>query len=441
MTTSIEILKGLGANLRHLGRVEAGRRILALLSLGLLAQECSKNAWDSLQLRARYEQTPANLGHDLYDIADAVEQAFPDLLGAWTGALVADLAQAGPSLPGLIGVAGRIIEQARTSVDPVDLFDATIAEFSQGAPAGDFEMQRSVAQLVAELLAPAPDQSVVDPRCGLGALLSEVARKAPGSIMTGQEPNLVAAALTRLRLHFLGIAADIRAADALWSPDTLSGSYDYAVCAPPIAAKLTPAERTPLEDRFRLTRPLLRSETAYLLHCASALRPGGRAVVLMPIGFLFRAQDEEVRRRLIQTRRIEGVVSLPTGVVPWTEIAFAAIVMRAANEGPDHIRLIDGERLDVRTHRGAERLTATHIEELMSRYHGPESAETAHVESARLLEDGVNLRPQRWLQAAGEEQIDVGNIYGVAQRAEQEAAELLKQLDSLAVLSRLMQGR
>lgn len=441
MTTSVEILKGLSAQLRHLGRIETGRRILALLSLGLLTQERSKSAWDALQLRARHQQAPIGFGPDLYDIADAVEQTFPELRGAWTEALIADLAQAGPSLPGLIGIAGSIIEQTRTSVDPADLFDAIIAEFSQGAPTGDFELQRPLAQLVAELLAPAPDRSVVDPRCGLGALLSEVARKAPGSAMAGQEPNLVGAALTRLRLHFMGITADIQAADALSSPGSLNEPYDYAVCAPPIAIKLTPAEQTQLEDAFRLSRPLLRSETAYLLHCANALRPGGRAVVLMPIGFLFRAQDEEVRRRLIQTKRIEGVVSLPTGVVPWTEIAFAAVVMRAANEGPDRIRLVDGERLDVRTHRGAERLTSIHIEELMSRYHGSESAEAAHVESARLLDDGVNLRPQRWLQAADEDQVDVGKIYGVAQRAELEAAELLKQLDSLAVLSRLMQGR
>lgn len=440
MTISAEILKGLGNQLRHLGRVESGRRILALLALGLLAQRHHKSSWDSLLLRARYQQAPDGLNRDLYDIADAVEQALPRLHGALTGALVPDLAQAGVSLPGLIGIAGELIEQASGS-SPADLFNATIAEFSQGAPAGDFETQRPIAQLVAELLAPQPDRSVFDPRCGLGALLAEVARKSPHSTMEGQDLNPVTAALARLRLHFMGVAADIRLADALSGRHPLANAYDYAVCAPPIAVKLTASERTPLENAFGLARPLLRSETAYLLHCANSLRAEGRAVVLMPIGFLFRGQDEEVRSRLLKARQIEGVVSLPTGVVPWTEIAFAAVILRAANEGPDRIRLIDGERLDVRTHRGAERLTSTHIEDLLSRYHGPEGPEAAHVEIGKLLEEDVNLRPQRWLQATEEEEIDVGATYKAALQAEQEATALLKELDSVAVLARLMRGR
>ena len=62
------------------------------------------------------------------------------------------------------------------------------------------------------------------------------------------------------------------------------------------------------------------------------LRPGGRAVVALPEGPLFRlGSDKQVRKTLMSEFSIDSVVSLPAGAfAPWTGIAASLVVFRRA---------------------------------------------------------------------------------------------------------------
>ena len=73
------------------------------------------------------------------------------------------------------------------------------------------------------------------------------------------------------------------------------------------------------------------SENLFLQHSVRSLRPGGRAVVAVPPGLLFRGgADYELRRWLLTEYRVDLVLRLPTGSLGRTAIAPNLIVVRRA---------------------------------------------------------------------------------------------------------------
>src|SRR5262249_57570994 len=71
-------------------------------------------------------------------------------------------------------------------------------------------------------------------------------------------------------------------------------------------------------------------ENLFLQHVMANLRPGGRAVIALPEGTLFRTgPDRQVRKTLLSEFRVDGVVSLPEGAfAPYTSIPSSLVVFR-----------------------------------------------------------------------------------------------------------------
>ena len=207
-------------------------------------------------------------------------------------------------LPNLVRLASSLAKEQKTA-DPgafTALFEAGLAEMSQGAAISAIATSPSLARLIVDLSDLEGSMSVLDPTCGLGTSLAHAARRHPEAALFGQEVNALLAALTRLRLHLLGVRCEIRVGDALsataqaFAPRT----FDRVICDPPIGARIPKAQQKQLASRHRLTAHTLRAETLCLLHCLEALPVGGRAVVLMPVGCLIRPTDKEVRTLLLE---------------------------------------------------------------------------------------------------------------------------------------------
>lgn len=78
------------------------------------------------------------------------------------------------------------------------------------------------------------------------------------------------------------------------------------------------------------------SEGLFIQHIAASLRPGGRAVVALPAGFLFSAGSEKrVRKMLLEEFRVEGVIGLPANLFkPYTSIESGLLVFRRERPAP-----------------------------------------------------------------------------------------------------------
>lgn len=449
MTPSTKVLGSawnLMNSLRSYDRFSSGRRVAALAAIGFLASQGAiedpqvEETWTDFRNRAIHYGDAQSLEILLQQLSQQIEDQNPGLGRCFSSILTPDILQLGGALPQFVALATANIEPFTRAVDGAfgEWFDVVLDLSGQGRQIGEVTTSRSLARLMANLLDPRPQDAVLDPTCGLGATLIEVALKAPGAKLYGQEVDALSAALATLRLYLLGLSPDIILGDALRAPAQWPGHatrFDRVICDPPFNLSLHGRMDGPLMERFgHLSTG--RTEAFFIQHCLDNLAPGGRAVVLLPLGFLARGGGEaSYRTELIERGRVEGVVALPGGVIPWTELPIALLVLRGHNEPGTEIRLVDASYLKSLGKRASERLGATQITEIMAFYAGPPHAErSCAVSPDEVLKRHADLQPQHWFAVADDEPIDLGVLYDQALDAEARADAAKVDLDARLAL-------
>jgi type I restriction enzyme M protein len=88
-----------------------------------------------------------------------------------------------------------------------------------------------------------------------------------------------------------------------------------------------------------------KTELLFLALFLKLLRPGGRAAVIVPDGVLFGSSKahKELRRMLVEDQRLDGIVSLPSGVFrPYAGVSTAILLFTKTNSGgTEHVWFYD----------------------------------------------------------------------------------------------------
>ncbi len=433
------MVKTFVGRLRAFDRFSAGRRLVSLTALWVLAgstTQGTKLLQDSRNLTVHYGDT-GRIKSVLYDISSFVESNNPDIAGVFSSALTPDILETGGSLPELFSLAVNIAA-AFPSNSPGGLgawFDAVLDEISHGPNIGEVTTPKSIARLMALLARPSPGAQVLDPSCGLGATLVEMASLAPGAQLHGQDSSGLAAALSRLRLYLLGLEGDIVLADSLRAPARWRSGvkrFDAIICDPPVGMSMVSASDPAFVQRFGEMRTQ-RHEALFVEHCLQHLLPTGRAVLLMQSGFLSRRGGEAFYRAgLLSRGLVEGVISLPSGVIPWTELPFSLLILRGAGEPNTPVALVDAAYLRRAGRRAGERLNHDAVREIYELYRGSTNSQcSGKVAAAAILASGADLQPRRWLISDRTADLDLNDLYARARVAEAEAADARERLDEL----------
>ena len=213
----------------------------------------------------------------------------------------------------------------------------------QGKLIGEFTTPDYVAALMLELVNPEPGDKVYDPCFGFGELLVGAARRLRVAARTasprvwagirqagifGIEINRLSYAVGLCRILLAGIdRPGLELSDALERPlphSRAGDGFDCIMAVPPwgMRASRTPAAQFPFPNR--------NSETLFLQHVMANMRHGGRAVVALPDGPLYRhGSDRRMRKALLSEYSVDAVVSLPAGdLAPWTGIPVNLVVFR-----------------------------------------------------------------------------------------------------------------
>ena len=199
-----------------------------------------------------------------------------------------------------------------------------------GHTAQEFYTNRTLVHLMVQLLDPQPGESIYDPTCGTGGMLisalAEVKRKG-GEHRTlrlyGQERNHMTASIARMNLVLHGVEdSEIARGDTLASPafsehDSLR-RFDVVLANPPYSIKQWNREAwqsDPWGRNFLGTPPQGRADYAFFQHILRSMDPAnGRCAVLFPHGVLFRKEEAELRRRLLEADLVECVLGLGPGL-------------------------------------------------------------------------------------------------------------------------------
>jgi type I restriction enzyme M protein len=314
------------------------------------------------------------VGRALLNAFRAIEAANPERLsGAFGNASWTDKAQMpDETLKNLIEhFSKQTLSLAAVPEDELgNGYEYLIKQFADdsGHTAQEFYTNRTLVHLMTQMLEPKPGERIYDPTVGTGGMLisalAEVKRRG-GDTRTlglyGQELIHITAAIARMNLVLHGVEDfDIVAGNTLSNPAFIERdrlrTFDLVLANPPYSIKKWNREAwqsDPWGRNFLGTPPMGRADYAFFQHILKSLDPKtGRCAILFPHGVLFRNEEAEMRRKLVQMDLLECVLGLGPNLFYNSPMEACVVICRtqklAARQGKvlfiDAIREVSRER-------------------------------------------------------------------------------------------------
>ena len=207
-------------------------------------------------------------------------------------------------------------------------YEYLIGKFADdaGHTAQEFYTNRTVVELMAEILQLQPHESIYDPTCGSGGMLikSLTYLKNKGEEwrdvkVFGQEINAGTSAIARMNLYLHGIHDfSIVNDDTLENPAFIKNGriqqFDVVLANPPYSIKTWNREKFEHDKwgrNFLGTPPQARADYAFIQHILASMdEKNGRCAVLLPHGVLNRNEEAEMRKRHIESDNIDAIIGL-----------------------------------------------------------------------------------------------------------------------------------
>lgn len=233
-----------------------------------------------------------------------------------------------------------------------DLYEYMLGKIATAGQNGQFRTPRHIIQLMVEMTAPQPGDIICDPACGTAGFLI-----AAGEHLRERHPEMLRDDKQRAHFHheafhgfdfdntMLRIGSmnmllhgvenpDIRYRDSLAQDHSgEEESYTLVLANPPFAGSLD--FETTAEDLLQVVKTK-KTELLFLALFMRLLKPGGRAAVIVPEGVLFGSSNahKALRRMVIEDQKVDGVISLPSGVFrPYAGVSTAIFLFTKTNSG------------------------------------------------------------------------------------------------------------
>jgi SAM-dependent methyltransferase len=222
--------------------------------------------------------------------------------------VLSELEHRGPAEPaGLVRDLAELVREYGWQ----ETLDALIGRYAQ-AVSRTSALPAPVAELMASLAA--PDGAVVfDPAMGSGGLLVAAADHGAARLV-GQDVDRMMVRLAALRLGAGEVA--LAYGDPLREDGFPGLRADVVLCHPPFGVQDWGYDELAGDPRWEYgTPPRPESELAWVQHALARLRPGGRAVLLLPPAVASRPSGRRVRAELVRRGAVRAVIALPAGAV------------------------------------------------------------------------------------------------------------------------------
>jgi type I restriction system adenine methylase HsdM len=310
-----------------------------------------------------------------------------------------------------------------------ELFDFIILKFSElsGKSYTDMTTPKEVNLLISKLLdfkETEDNISLYDPTCGIGNSFISIAENYKNNFnFYGQElvDELVGIAKMNLIVH--GIESfEILDGDVLNNPKFLENEnqlkkFDYVISNPPFGIKnWNKNNEFDIFNRWNLNTGFPsnnNADFAFILHVIESLKKGGKAIVIIPHGVLFRGGTElNIRKYLIEMGYLKGIIGLPSKLYFGTGIPSCLMVLEnTENIVNDGIFFIDASSEFVKDN-FTNKLTVDGINKIIDTWANqilvPEFSR--FISKEEIIENDYNLNIPRYLSNIENFQIPEGSI-------------------------------
>jgi type I restriction enzyme M protein len=267
--------------------------------------------------------------------------------------------------PSLLVEAVNLIDQMEISQQNQDvqgdLYEYLLGHLSIAGRNGQFRTPRHIIRMMVQMLDPKPKERIGDLAAGTGGFLinahQHILEKATSKDILeydadGMAHHLIGdqlqddarkfmkgkknlrgfdndSGMTMLRIGSMNLMLHGIQEPQFFYMDTLSkgyegaGEYDVILMNPPFKGAVDKGDVHP-----DLPSDTTKSELLFLHLILRALDMGGRAAVIVPDGVLFGSSRAhvELRKRIIEENRLDGVVSMPSGVFkPYAGVSTAVL--------------------------------------------------------------------------------------------------------------------
>jgi type I restriction enzyme M protein len=306
-----------------------------------------------------------------------------------------------------------------------------------------------------EMLDVQPGESVYDPTCGSGGmLLSCIAhlrnqtKEWRNVKLYGQERNLMTSSIARMNCFLHGIEDfRIERGDTLAEPKLVEGDrlqrFDVVLANPPYSIKQWNREAFAADPWGRNVfgvPPQGRADYAFQQHILASLKgisgartltpspspsgrgvvekPSGRCAVLWPHGVLFRQEEAEMRRKLIEADLIECVLGLGPNLFYNSPMEACVVVCRAQKPKARRGKILFINAVnEVTRERAQSFLTDEHLQRVVRAYQDfkgePGFTRVVPIEEIRAKEGNLSIP----LYVGGETQAQTDAAAGTATTA------------------------
>ena len=254
-----------------------------------------------------------------------------------------------------------------------------------GHTAQEFYTNRTLVHLMTLMLEPKPGESIYDPTCGTGGMLLSAAvelrrqgKEHRSLRLYGQELNLMTSAIARMNLFLHGIEDfEIERGNTLSDPKFVEGDdlrrFDVVLANPPYSISQwnrTLFSADPWGRNIWGTPPQGRADYAFFQHIACSLKPEtGRCAILFPHGVLFRNEEQEMRRKLVESDLIECVLGLGPGLFYNSPMEAAVVLCRTRKPAERAGRVLFINAInEYSREQGQSFLRRPHVEKILAAY-------------------------------------------------------------------------
>lgn len=242
-----------------------------------------------------------------------------------------------------------------------DLYEYLLGKLNTAGQNGQFRTPRHIIRMMVNMRDPRPGERICDPAAGTCGFLVNAWQHLlethtdprditydeegyphglTGSRLTKEEYEFSQtkaltgfdsdSGMTMLRIGSMnlmlhGIAApNFRYTDTLSKAFTEERAYDVVLANPPFKGAIDAADVNPT-----LPVKCKKTEILFLHLFLRLLENGGRAAVIVPDGVLFGSSNAhvDIRKKIIEENRLDGVVSMPSGVFrPYAGVSTAVLL-------------------------------------------------------------------------------------------------------------------
>lgn len=338
-------------------------------------------------------QTSNNVGKALQSAMRAIEKANPDkLFGIFGDAQWSNKDRLPDSMLRDLVEHFSCLELTVANLPEDELgqgYEYLIKKFADdsGHTAAEFYTNRTVVHLMTEMLEPQSGESIYDPTCGSGGMLLSCIthlrrqnKEWRNVRLYGQERNLMTSSIARMNCFLHGIEDfQIVRGDTLSEPKLVEGDrlmhFDVVLANPPYSIKQWDRDAfasDPWGRNLYGTPPQGRADYAFWQHVLQSLDPRtGRCAILFPHGVLFRQEESEMRRKLIEADVIECVLGLGPNLFYNSPMEACVVICRTnkpkARRG--RIQFINAVN-EITRERAQSFLTDDHVQHIVDTYEG-----------------------------------------------------------------------